>query len=151
MNKRFLIICTCSLLALTLYSQTSVNELYQSFAKESNVDKVNLNEFAMFLMRPFSDTDTESKITSISVLSLEECSPDVKNRFNKSALDFNDDEYELFVSANDENEKVRIFLKFQKEIIREMVILTMGDNPALIQLKGKILPSEIESMSNGRK
>lgn len=151
MNKRFLIICTCSLLALILYSQTSVNELYQSFAKESNVDKVNLNEFAMFLMRPFSDTDTESKITSISVLSLEECSPDVKNRFNKSALDFNDDEYELFVSANDENEKVRIFLKFQKEIIREMVILTMGDNPALIQLKGKILPSEIESMSNGRK
>lgn len=151
MNKRFLIICTCSLLALTLYSQTSVNELYQSFAKESNVDKVNLNEFAMFLMRPFSDTDTESKITSISVLSLEECSPDVKNRFNKSALDFNDDEYELFVSANDENEKVRIFLKFQKEIIREMVILTMGDSPALIQLKGKILPSEIESMSNGRK
>ncbi len=151
MNKRFLIICTCSLLALTLYSQTSVNELYQSFAKESNVDKVNLNEFAMFLMRPFSETDTESKITSISVLSLEECSPDVKNRFNKSALDFNDDEYELFVSANDENEKVRIFLKFQKEIIREMVILTMGDNPALIQLKGKILPSEIESMSNGRK
>lgn len=151
MNKRFLIICTCSLLALTLYSQTSVNELYQSFAKESNVDKVNLNEFAMFLMRPFSDTDTESKITSISVLSLEECSPDVKNRFNKSALDFNDDEYELFVSANDENEKVRIFLKFQKEIIREMVILTMGDNPALIQLKGKILPSEIEKMSNGRK
>ena len=105
----------------------------------------------MFLMRPFSDTDTESKITSISVLSLEECSPDVKNRFNKSALDFNDDEYELFVSANDENEKVRIFFKFQKEIIREMVILTMGDNPALIQLKGKILPSEIESMSNGRK
>lgn len=151
MNKRFLIICTCSLLALTLYSQTSVNELYQSFAKESNVDKVNLNEFAMFLMRPFSDTDTESKITSISVLSLEECSPDVKNRFNKSALDFNDDEYELFVSANDENEKVRIFLKFQKEIIREMVILTMGDSPALIQLKGKILPSEIEKMSNGRK
>ena len=131
--------------------RSSVNELYQSFAKESNVDKVNLNEFAMFLMRPFSDTDTESKITSISVLSLEECSPDVKNRFNKSALDFNDDEYELFVSANDENEKVRIFLKFQKEIIREMVILTMGDNPALIQLKGKILPSEIESMSNGRK
>ncbi|MDD2298610.1 MAG: DUF4252 domain-containing protein [Fermentimonas sp.] len=151
MNKRFLIICTCSLLALTLYSQTSVNELYQSFAKESNVDKVNLNEFAMFLMRPFSETDTESKITSISVLSLEECSPDVKNRFNKSALDFNDDEYELFVSANDENEKVRIFLKFQKEIIREMVILTMGDSPALIQLKGKILPSEIEKMSNGRK
>lgn len=94
MNKRFLIICTCSLLALTLYSQTSVNELYQSFAKESNVDKVNLNEFAMFLMRPFSETDTESKITSISVLSLEECSPDVKNRFNKSALDFNDDEYD---------------------------------------------------------
>ena len=151
MNKRLLIIFTCSLLVLSLYSQTSVEQLYRTFSKESNVEKVNLNELAMFMMRPFSNNDTESKITSISVLSLEDCSPEVKERFNKTALNFNDKDYELFVSSNEENEKVRIFLKFQKDFIREMVILSMGDEPAKVQLKGKISPSEIESMSNGRK
>ncbi|MCK9501513.1 MULTISPECIES: DUF4252 domain-containing protein [Lascolabacillus] len=151
MNKRLLIIFTCSLLALSLYSQTSVEQLYRTFSKESNVEKVNLNELAMFMMRPFSNNDTESKITSISVLSLEDCSPEVKERFNKTALNFNDKDYELFVSSNEENEKVRIFLKFQKDFIREMVILSMGDEPAMVQLKGKISPSEIDKMKNGRK
>lgn len=151
MNKRLLIIFTCSLLALSLYSQTSVEQLYRTFSKESNVEKVNLNELAMFMMRPFSNNDTESKITSISVLSLEDCSPEVKERFNKTALNFNDKNYELFVSSNEENEKVRIFLKFQKDFIREMVILSMGDEPAMVQLKGKISPSEIDKMKNGRK
>lgn len=151
MNKRLLIIFTCSLLALSLYSQTSVEQLYRTFSKESNVEKVNLNELAMFMMRPFSNNDTESKITSISVLSLEDCSPEVKERFNKIALNFNDKDYELFVSSNEENEKVRIFLKFQKDFIREMVILSMGDEPAMVQLKGKISPSEIDKMKNGRK
>jgi translation elongation factor EF-G len=151
MNKRLLIIFTCSLLALSLYSQTSVEQLYRTFSKESNVEKVNLNELAMFMMRPFSNNDTESKITSISVLSLEDCSPEVKERFNKTALNFNDKDYELFVSSNEENEKVRIFLKFQKDFIREMVILSMEDEPAMVQLKGKISPSEIDKMKNGRK
>jgi translation elongation factor EF-G len=151
MNKRLLIIFTCSLLALSLYSQTSIEQLYRTFSKESNVEKVNLNELAMFMMRPFSNNDTESKITSISVLSLEDCSPEVKERFNKTALNFNDKDYELFVSSNEENEKVRIFLKFQKDFIREMVILSMGDEPAMVQLKGKISPSEIDKMKNGRK
>ena len=151
MNKRLLIIFTCSLLALSLYSQTSVEQLYRTFSKESNVEKVNLNELAMFMMRPFSNNDTESKITSISVLSLEDCSPEVKERFNKTALNFNDKDYELFVSSNEENEKVRIFLKFQKDFIREMVILSMGDEPAMVQLKGKISPSEIDKIKNGRK
>jgi translation elongation factor EF-G len=151
MNKRLLIIFTCSLLALSLYSQTSIEQLYRTFSKESNVEKVNLNELAMFMMRPFSNNDTESKITSISVLSLEDCSPEVKERFNKTALNFNDKDYELFVSSNEENEKVRIFLKFQKNFIREMVILSMGDEPAMVQLKGKISPSEIDKMKNGRK
>jgi translation elongation factor EF-G len=151
MNKRLLIIFTCSLLVLSLYSQTSVEQLYRTFSKESNVEKVNLNELAMFMMRPFSNNDTESKITSISVLSLEDCSPEVKERFNKTALNFNDKDYELFVSSNEENEKVRIFLKFQKDFFREMVILSMGDEPAMVQLKGKISPSEIDKMKNGRK
>jgi translation elongation factor EF-G len=151
MNKRLLIIFTCSLLVLSLYSQTSVEQLYRTFSKESNVEKVNLNELAMFMMRPFSNNDTESKITSISVLSLEDCSPEVKERFNKTALNFNDKDYELFVSSNEENEKVRIFLKFQKDFIREMVILSMEDEPAMVQLKGKISPSEIDKMKNGRK
>lgn len=139
------------LLAITLYSQTTLNTLYRDFSNENNVEKVNLNGFIMALTRPFTKESIGSKITGISVLSLEECAPEVKARFNKSALNFRDKDYELFVNSNEEDEKVRIFLKFHKDAIREMVVMTMGDSPTLIRLKGKINPADIENLSNEKR
>lgn len=142
-----MVIAGC-VLAVTLYSQTSINTLYQDFSRENNVTKVNLGGLVMAFARPFVENKMSSKISSISVLSLDECSPEVKARFNRSALNFRDKDYELFVSSNDEDEKVRIFLKFHKDAIREMVVMTMGESPALVRLKGKISPADIESLSN---
>lgn len=105
----------------------------------------------MFFAKPFMEKQTDSKISSIRVLSLEDCSDAVKQRFNNSLLQFNDDQYELFLSANEEDEKVRLFLKFKNNKIREMVVMTMGESPTLVQLKGKINLSDIEDLRNGRK
>jgi hypothetical protein len=138
-------------MTMTLHSQTTLNEIYRAFSHESNVSKVNLNGLVMFFAKPFMGNQTERKISSIRVLSLEECSDAVKQRFNNSLLHFNDDRYELFISTNDEDEKVRLFLKFKNDRIREMVVMTMEENPALVQLKGKINLSDIENLRNGRK
>lgn len=151
MDKRIFTVVICCVFVGALHSQTSLNSLYRDFSHESNVSKVNLNGMMMILARPFIDKQTDSKISSIRVLSLDECAQDVKERFNNSALNFKDDDYELFVSSNEKEEKVRVFLKFQDNMIREMVVMTMGDSPALIRLKGKIKPSDIENLSNGRK
>ena len=102
----------------------------------------------MAIAKPFMDKHMSSKISSISVLSLDECSSEVKERFNRKALNFRDKDYELFVNSNDEDEKVRIFLRFHKDAIREMVVMTMGDSPTLVRLKGKISPADIENLSN---
>ena len=142
---------TCSLLVVTLYAQTSLNALYKEFARESNASNVNLNGLAMMLGKPFLDNHSDSKISGIRVLSLDECTKEVRDRFNERALRFRDKRYELFVSSNEPDEKVRIFLKFQDDMIREMVIITLGDSPELVQLKGKIKASDIENLGNGGK
>lgn len=142
---------SCVLLVVTLYAQTSLNALYNEFSRESNASNVNLNGLAMMIAKPFLENHSNSKISSIRVLSLDECTQEVKDRFNESALRFGDKQYELFVSSNEPDEKVRIFLKFQDSMIREMVIITMGDSPELVQLKGKIKPSDIEKLGDGRR
>lgn len=142
---------SCILLVATLYAQTSLNALYNEFSRESNASNVNLNGLAMMIAKPFLENHSNSKISSIRVLSLDECTQEVKDRFNESALRFGDKQYELFVSSNEPDEKVRIFLKFQDSMIREMVIITMGDSPELVQLKGKIKPSDIEKLGDGRR
>ena len=73
----------------------------------------------------------------------------MKERFSHTALNFRDDDFELFLNANDANEKARIFVKIKDQLIREMVIITSGENPALVHLKGKFRPSDIDAMSNG--
>lgn len=153
MNKRILFLIAACALTFALRSQTTVNALYQDFAHETNVTKVNLNGVVMALARPFLAKHTSSRITGISVLSLDDCPHHVKERFNNRALDFNDKNYELFVNSNDDDEKVRVFLRFHKNAIREMVVMTLGDSPALIRLKGKIKPSDIENLSknNGQR
>lgn len=145
-----MVIAGC-MLAIILYSQTTVNALYRDFSRELNVEKVNIGRVLMAIAHPFVGNKSDSKISAITVLSLDDCSPEVKERFNNQALNFRDKDYELFVNSNDKNEKVRIFLKFQKDMIREMVVLTMGDSPTLVRLKGRIKPSDIENLSNGKR
>ncbi|NMB04891.1 MAG: DUF4252 domain-containing protein [Bacteroidales bacterium] len=101
------------------------------------------------LAKPFMDDHGGGKLSSIRVLSLEDCPQEVKERFSRSALNFRDDDFELFLNANDDKEKARIFVKIKDQLIREMVIITMGDDPALVHLKGKFRPSDIDAMSNG--
>lgn len=149
--KHIFTVLVCCIMTMTLHSQTTLNEIYREFAHESNVSKVNLNGVVMFFAKPFMEKQTESKISSIRVLSLEDCSDAVKQRFNNSLIHFNDDQYELFISSNEKDEKVRLFLKFKNNKIREMVVMTMGDSPALVQLKGKINLSDIENLRDGRK
>ncbi|MBF6627278.1 MAG: DUF4252 domain-containing protein [Proteiniphilum sp.] len=149
--KHIFTVLICCIMTMTLHSQTTLNEIYREFSHESNVSKVNLNGVVMFFAKPFMEKQTDSKISSIRVMSLEDCSDAVKQRFNHSLLQFDDNQYELFLSSNEDDEKVRLFLKFKNNKIREMVVMTMGENPALVHLKGRINLSDIEDLRDGRK
>lgn len=151
MNKRIFSFFTCSLLVISLYAQTSLNSLYKEFSNEKKVENVNIGGLLLKMANPSFGKNSDSKITSVRVLSFGECTAEVKQRFNEKALKFNDREFELFLSENESNEKVRIFFKFQDEMIREMVIFSLGDKPEMVHIKGIIKPSDIDKMSNGRK
>ncbi len=150
MKNKILALIVFVLLAAGLQAQTTLNDLYREFAGAENVTKVNLNGLALMLARPFMEKHAEGKLTSIRVLSLDESPEHVKARFSRAALSFHDDRYELFLNANDKESKARIYVKIEDQLIREMVIITMGDDPTLVHLKGKFRPSDIDQIGNGR-
>ena len=45
------------------------------------------------------------KLSSIRVLSLGDCSQEVKEQFSRTALNFRDDDFELFLNTNDDKRK----------------------------------------------
>ncbi|MDK2852994.1 MAG: hypothetical protein PWQ38_1259 [Proteiniphilum sp.] len=151
MKSKIIALMLFALLATGLQAQTTLKELYREFSGAEHVTKVNLNGLALMFAKPFMEKEGMGKVTSIRVLSLEECAPEVKERFSRAALGFRDEGYELFLNANDQDEKARIFVKIEDQLIREMVIMTMGDDPALVHLKGKFRPADIDQTSNGGK
>ena len=91
--------------------------------------------------------DIAKKVSSISVLELEDCSKKVKDDFAEAVSKLNTSKYETLVKSNDDDEKVNILLKTSKDTIKEMLIVDIdGDEATLVQIKGKIKRSDIDKM-----
>lgn len=154
MNKHLSIILLCGLLSVSAFGQSNVSfeHLYNHFAQEKNVEKVKVGGLLLWLCKPFMQQYAKGlNISSVQVLSLEECSDDAKLHFNKLAEKLNDNKYETLMKANDKDEKTRILARFQNDAIRELVIVTMGQEPALVRIKGKIRPADIEKLVNNNR
>ena len=130
--KKYIAILILILFCQAGYSQ-SMDKLFNDFAKQKNVTHVTVGPFLMKISSLFTET---MGVKSIEVLSFEECGNTVKDDLRAAIKKLKDPNYETMV----------------KDIIRELVILTTdGGDDALIRIKGKIKPSDIEKVINDHK
>ena len=88
-----------------------------------------------------------SKLTSVRVLDLEDCSRQVKADFAKNISGLKRTGYESMVRANGDGERVEVLIRQQGSVIREMLIVNSGDDDCqLVQLKGKISQKDIDQL-----
>ena len=124
--KKYIAILILILSCQAGYSQ-SMDKLFNDFANQKNVTRVTVGPALMNISSLFTET---MGVKSIEVLSFEECSNTVK----------------------DEGNRTKVMVRIDKDIIRELVILTTdGGEDALIRIKGKIKPSDIEKVINDHK
>ena len=149
MNKRKKLIALLALLLMgqAMYSQ-DVDRLFRDFAKEKGVVRVGLGKFTMSLASLFTDV---MGVNGIEVYSFEECNQSVKEKLNNAIATLKDSKYETMVSVNENTERTKILVKIENEVIQELVVMTSGDDPALIRIKGKIKPSDVENVINQNK
>jgi len=79
-------------------------------------------------------------------LSFDGCNPSVKERLNHAIASLKDENYETMVSVNEETERTKILVKLKDDFIQELIVLTSGNEPAIVRIKGKIKPSDIEKV-----
>ena len=140
--KKYIAILILILFCQAGYSQ-SMDKLFNDFAKQKNVTHVTVGPFLMKISSLFTET---MGVKSIEVLSFEE--DDLRAAIKK----LKDPNYETMVNANEEGNRTKVMVRIDKDIIRELVILTTdGGDDALIRIKGKIKPSDIEKVINDHK
>ena len=147
-KKLVIILLTIVCFSSAMYSQQSVDRIFAEFAKEKGVVRVGLGKFTMSLASLFTDV---MGVDGVEVLSFDECNLSVKERLNAAITSLKDKDYETLISVNEDTERTKILVKTDGESIRELIVMTSGDDPVLVRIKGKIKPSDIENVINKNK
>ena len=125
------------------HTNSPVEQLFRDFANEKGTVRVSVGGMVMAFARSFADT---RGVTGVKVYSFGECSQEVKDRLNEAIRSLKDNTYETLVSTSQDGERTKVLVKIKEDRIRELVVITGGSDPALVQIKGNIKPEDIESL-----
>lgn len=140
--KKYMAILVMMLLCQAGYSQ-NMDKLFNEFSGKENVTRITVGKVMLKLSSIFTET---MGVEEIEVLAFEECSANVKENLEKAIRNLKDSRFETMVTANENDSHTRILIRIDQEMIRELVVLTTGTSSALVRIKGKIKPSDIEKV-----
>ena len=128
--------------------QTTVDALFSNFSKEKNKTHVKLGGLIMRFANVFSDS---KGVTNLEVFSFEDCDKSVRDNLNEAIKNLKDDTYETLVSTSENGERTKVLVRIKDDYINEIVVATGGDDPALIRIKGKIKPDDVDGVIKNKK
>lgn len=147
-KKILFILLALFLICPLMHGQKNVDQLFKKFSKEKGVEHVSIGKLTMTFVGVFKDV---MGVDGIEVYSFDACEQSVKDELNSDIASLKDDNYETMISVNEQKERTKVLAKLKDEFIREIVVLTTGDSPAMIRIKGKIKPSDFEKVVKDNK
>ena len=136
----------------------NVESLYERYAGKPGAESVSVGRFWINLAKlvvafgqeetEMSDDETEvalktlSHISSVRVADLSGCSENVLAQFAEDVADCSTDGYELLTRVHENGDDLRVLVRRDGDVIREMVVISAGADPAIIQIEGRITEEE---------
>jgi hypothetical protein len=143
--KKYIAILALLLVCRVGYGQEyNVDQLFKEFSCTKSSEKVKLGKIFMSFAGMFTET---MGVNEIEVYGFDECEERVKQQLTNAIKNLKDPGFETMISANEEGSRTKILVRIEKDFIREMVIVTTGDSNALVRIKGKIKPSDVENVA----
>ena len=142
-----IVICACQM----SFAQNT-DALYNEFKDVKGVESVSVSPFLMKFARLFMDSDDKNNplikgTHSVKVLDLEDCTKDIKKQFTQKVSQLEHNGYETWMQVKEDGENVKIIAKMEDQMIRELLVLTTGnDDCALVLIKGKIKQEDIQAI-----
>lgn len=148
MKTKYALIIVIALFAQAGYGQKNVDKLFNEFSKVENVTRLSMGNISMKIASIFTNV---MGVDGIEVLSFDDCNDATKEKFNEAARNLKDSKFETMLTSNENNKRTRILVRIEEDTIHELVLLTTGSKNALIRIKGKIKPSDIDNLVNKHK
>lgn len=126
----------------------TVEQFLNEFSEEEGNIKIKLGGFVMFLSNLFTGV---KGVSGVEVYSFDECKKEIRDHFNSSLKVLKDNTYETLVSTTENGVKTKILVKTKEKYIKEIVIISGGNDPSLVRIKGKIKPETVKDIINNNK
>lgn len=141
MNGKFFIVLILVFVTEIGFAQQNVKQLFNEFSGIENASKTSLGKPGSKASGGIIDV---KEIKSVEMLNLEECSKESKEHFANAVKKLKDTGYEMLMKLEQDGQHVRFLIKKQKDVVKEVVILSAGDTNVMIWIKGKIDVSELK-------
>lgn len=145
MKKKLVTILVLAFVCQVGYSQKNVKQLFNEYAKHENSTRIKIGKIAMAFASLFENT---MGVEGIEVIALDECAYDIKEQFKDAIRSLKDPSFETLVNANENGGRTKVMIRIEDEEIRELVVLTSGNDAAMVRIKGKIKKTDIEKLVN---
>jgi hypothetical protein len=139
---------------VTVYSQKSIDALFDKYAGKDGFTTVTLNGSLLKLLA-CSDEDDESTmpadVTEIRILTQEDENIKVENFYDLVIRDIDLSKYEEFMRVKETDQDVRMLVRAEGKNFKEFLLIAGGDDNALIQIKGNMSFDEAKKFSGDAK
>lgn len=145
--KKYIAILLLILTSQVAGSQT-IDKLFKEFSKMKHTEQIQINsaQIGSITLKQIKASTQNMGVNNIELFNFDNCSNKVKERFNKAIQELDDPLFETLLTSNEDNNRRKVMIRIEDETIRELVILTTGDNSNLIRIKGEIKLSDINKM-----
>ena len=151
MKRYSLFLVALATMLASCHTSKTYSDIINEFRNERGAEYVSVPKALLKVgtaMIPKSDAGKIARgINSVRILSLDDCSQSVKNRFLRRIANANDDGYEPFVQTNDRDEQTRVLIRTDEEYVREILIASADrDDCQIVQVTGKVLLEDVQQL-----
>ena len=133
----------------------NVKSLYERYAGKPGAESVSVGQFWINLAKlvvafgqeetELSDDETDIALKTLSavrVADLSGCSEKVLAQFAEDVEKCELGGYVVLTEVHDDGDDARVLVRKEGDLITEMVVISAGEDPAIIQIEGKITEEE---------
>jgi hypothetical protein len=150
--KRIFGILVLSGLLSVANGQRSIDALFAKYADNDGFVTLTINGNLLNLLKSDKHECHENhwpgKVDEIRILVQEDENLKVDNFYEIVMRDINKRDYEEFMSVKKSYQDLKMFVRSDGDIIKELLLIAGGDDNFIIQLKGKITVREAEDFCN---
>ena len=132
-------------------AQKSIDSLFEKYAGRDGFTTVTINGSLCKLAACMSDNDDDNQmpanITEIRILTQDDENMKVENFYDMVIRDIDLNNYEEFMRVKESDQDVRMLVRIDGKKLREFLLISGGEDNAIIQIKGTFSLDDAKKLS----